>query len=213
MSKQISEIQAKLNKIKSLEKAPITGVVTEVFVTEGGYTMSGQSAFTIIDHQNLEIVAGVDEYSSKDIKIGQEVIITGDALADNTKLQGKVTAVAPVALQVQSASGVETLIEVTIEPTEGKDILKAGLTVDCDIITHEKNNIPIAEYNVFLDDKDRKQYVMLIDENMTIRQQYVELGVYSDMIVEIVDGLKQGDMVVVDPPPSLKDGDIVKVVD
>ena len=36
---------------------------------------------------------------------------------------------------------------------------------------------------------------MLIDENMTIRQQYVELGVYSDMIVEIVDGLKQGDMV------------------
>ena len=62
-------------------------------------------------------------------------------------------------MQVQSASGVETLM-VTIEPTEGKDILKAGLIVDCDIITHEKNNIPIAEYNVFLDDKDRKQYVI-----------------------------------------------------
>ncbi len=214
MSKQISEIQTKLNKIKNLEKSPLTGVVTEVFITEGGYTMSGQSAFTIIDHKNLEIVAGVDEYSSKDIKPGLEVVITGDALGDKTKLSGTVTAVAPVALQVQSASGVETLIEVTIEPTEGRDILKAGLTVDCDIITHEKNNIPVAEYNILLDDKDRRQYVMLIDqEDMTIKQQYVELGVYSDMIVEIVNGLKAGDMVVVDPQPSLKDGDKVKVVD
>ena len=176
--------------------------------------MTGQPAFTIIDSENVEISATVDEYNSKDILPGQKVRITGDALGDNVELDGEVVSVAPVATRLQSSSGVQTVIEVIIRPTEGFDILKPGLNVDCDIITNEKSGIPVAEFNIFLDDKDGKQYVMVIDqENMTVRQQYVNLGIYSDMLVEIVDGLKPGDMVVVDPQPSLKDGDRVKVVD
>lgn len=214
MSKQIAEIQNKLNKIANLEKASLTGFVTEIFLTEGGYTMSGQSAFTIIDGENLQITATVDEYNSKEIAPGQKVNITGDALGEDTELLGEVVSVAPIATQFQTSSGIETVIEVTIEPKDGNDILRPGLNVDCDIITQEKTGIPVAEFNIFLDDKDRKQYVMLInEEDMTVRQQYVTLGVYSDMTVEIVDGLKPGDMVVVDPQPSLKAGDRVKVVE
>jgi len=214
LSRQIADIEKRLNKVKSLEKAPITGYVTEIYLTEGGYTVTGQPAFTIIDSENVEISATVDEYNSKDILPGQKVRITGDALGDNVELDGEVVSVAPVATRLQSSSGVQTVIEVIIRPTEGFDILKPGLNVDCDIITNEKSGIPVAEFNIFLDDKDGKQYVMVIDqENMTVRQQYVNLGIYSDMLVEIVDGLKPGDMVVVDPQPSLKDGDRVKVVD
>lgn len=214
MSKQIAEIENKLAKIKNHEKAPISGFVTEVFLIEGGYTVTGQPAFTIIDGQNVEISATVDEYNSKEISPGQEVKITGDALGEYVELSGEVISVAPVASRIQSTSGMETVIEVTIEPKEGFDILKPGLNVDCDIITQEKNDIPVAEFNIFLDDKDRKQYVMLINEDdMTVKQQYVTLGIYSDMLVEIVDGLKPGDMVVLDPQPSLKDGDRVKVVE
>jgi len=213
LSKQIAEIEAKLKKIKSLEKAPISGYVTEIYLIEGGYTINGQAAFTIIDGENLEISATVDEYNSKEISPGQMVKITGDALGDSVVLEGEVVSVAPVASRIQSASGSETVIEVIIEPKEGLDILKPGLNVDCDIITHEKSGIPVAEFNIFLDDKDRNQYVMVINkEDMTVSQRYVTLGIYSDMLVEIVDGLKPGDMVVVDPQPSLKDGDKVKVV-
>lgn len=214
MSKQIAEIENKLNKIKNLEKAPITGYVTEIFLLDGGYTVTGQPAFTIIDGQNLEISATVDEYNSKEISPGQEVRITGDALGESVELEGEVVSVAPVATRIQTSSGIETVIEVIIEPREGLDILKPGLNVDCDIITNERSGIPVAEFNIFLEDKDRKQYVMVINkENMTVSQRYVTLGIYSDMQVEIVDGLKPGDMVVVDPQPSLKDGDRVKVVE
>lgn len=213
MSKQIAEIENKLSKIRNLERAPITGYVTEIYLTEGGYTVTGQPAFTIIDGQNLEISATVDEYDSKEIKPGQKVKITGDALGDDTVLSGEVVSVAPVATKVTSTSGMDTVIEVLIKPNEGLDILKPGLNVDCDIVTQEKSNIPVAEFNIFLEEKD-KQYVMLInEENMTVRQQYVTLGIYSDMMVEIVDGLKEGDLVVVDPQPSLKTGDKVKVVE
>ncbi|AGC69708.1 efflux transporter, RND family, MFP subunit [Thermoclostridium stercorarium subsp. stercorarium DSM 8532] len=214
LSRQIAEIERKLSKIKSLEKSPITGYVTEIYLTEGGYTVTGQPAFTIIDSQNLEISATVDEYNSKDILPGQKVRITGDALGENVELAGEVISVAPVATKVQSTSGTQTVIEVIIEPKEGFDVLKPGLNVDCEIITHEKSGIPVAEFNIFLEDKDKNQYVMLIDkDNMTVHQKYVTLGIYSDMLVEIMDGLEPGDMVVVDPQPSLKDGDRVKVVE
>ena len=86
--------------------------------------------------------------------------------------------------------------------------------MDCDIVTNEKDGIPVAEFNIFPLDKDKKQYVMLINkEDMTVSKRYVTLGIYSDMLVEIVDGLSPGDMVVVDPQLSLKDGDRVRVVE
>jgi len=214
MSKQIAEIEKKLSKIKNLEKAPITGYVTEIYLTEGGYTVTGQPVFTIVDGQNLEISATVDEYNSREISPGQKVRITGDALGENVELSGEVISVAPVATRLQSGSSINTVIEIIIAPKEGFDILKPGLNVDCDIITDEKSGIPVAEFNIFLDDKDRNQYVMVInEEDMTVSQRYVTLGIYSDMLVEIVDGLKPGDMVVVDPQPSLKNGDRVKVVE
>jgi multidrug efflux pump subunit AcrA (membrane-fusion protein) len=65
-----------------------------------------------------------------------------------------------------------------------------------------------------MEDKDRKQYVMLIDqESMTVKRQYVSLGAYSYMTVEVIDGLKEGDMVVIDPQPSLEEGAKIRIVE
>lgn len=214
LSSQIKEIEKSLSKIRNLEKSPISGYVTEVNVIEGGYTMSGQPAFTIIDVEHLQIIATVNEYNTKGLAVGQAVEITGEALGDDLKLTGEITAVAPIATKTQGTNGMMTVVEVTITPKEGKEFLKPGLNVDCDIVTQEKNGVVLAEFNIFMDDKDRKQYVMLIDqETMTVKKQYVTLGIYSDMTVEVLDGLKAGDMVVIDPQPSLKDGDKIKVVE
>ncbi len=214
LSSQIKEIEKNLAKVRNLEKSPISGFVTEVNVIEGGYTMSGQPAFTIIDAEHLQITATVNEYNTKDLAVGQTVNITGEALGDDHNLTGEITAVAPIATRIQGSNGMVTVVEVTITPKEGKELLKPGLNVDCDIITQNKNGVVLAEFNIFMDDKDRKQYVMLIDqETMTVKKQYVTLGIYSDMTVEVVDGLKAGDMVVIDPQPSLKDGDKIKVVE
>ena len=61
----------------------------------------------------------------------------------------------------------------------------------------EKENIIVSEFNVF-GRQNRNQYAMVVDENNDVRKQYVTLGIYSDMLVEIIDGLKEGDKVVID---------------
>jgi len=211
LNSQIADIEKKLKKIESLEKSPISGYVTDIFITEGGYTINGQAAFTIIDVNDLKISATVNEYNTKDLSIGQKVKITGDALGDGTEIAGEIISVAPVAKSVQSTSGIETVVEITIKPLDGKGILKPGLNVECDIVTQEKKDVIVTEYNIYMEDKDRRQYVMLIDpESMTVKKQYVTLGIYSDMTVEVLDGLKEGDMVVIDPQPSLDEGEKIR---
>ena len=122
--------------------------------------------------------------------------------------------VAPIAKSIQSSSGIETVVEVIIKPMDGKGILKPGINVECDIVTSEKKNVIVTELNIYLEDKDRKQYVMLIDqESMTVKRQYVSLGAYSYMTVEVIDGLKEGDMVVIDPQPSLEEGAKIRIVE
>ena len=111
LSSQIKGIEKELDKIRSLEKAPISGIVTEVNVMKGGYTMSGQPAFTIIDTENLQISATVNEYNTRDLAIGQTVKITGEALGDDRELFGEITAVAPIATKVQGAVGLKRLLK------------------------------------------------------------------------------------------------------
>lgn len=213
LSAQILSIEKQISKIENLQKAPIEGFVTQVNVIEGGYTISGQPAFTIIDAGDLQITATVREYNSKQLAVGQPVEITGEALGDGTVISGVITAVAPVATQVQSANGYETVIEVTIAPEDENHLLKPGLNVDCEIITEEKKDVVVADFSIFMDE-NRTQYVMVVDkEKMTVRKQYVTLGTYSDMFVEVVDGLNAGDVVVIDPQASLEDGDKIRITE
>ena len=58
-------------------------------------------------------------------------MITGEAFGDNTEFSGKIISVAPVATVVPGASGQGTVVEVSIEPLDGKDLLKPGLNIDC----------------------------------------------------------------------------------
>ena len=37
-------------------------------------------------------------------------------------------------------------------------------------------------------------------------QNQVKLGIYSDMMVEVLEGLKEGDVVVMEPQPVYRDG-------
>ena len=55
--------------------------------------------------------------------------------------------------------------------------------------------------------------LLLIPDNNTMIQKQVKLGINSDMNVEILEGLKEGDLVVLEPQPMYKDGTKAKILD
>jgi len=209
---QISDLEKKINDINDLCKAAIDGVVTSVNIQEGAYTSSMQPAYRIINPDKLRIRAQVSEYDIKNVVVGQKVRVTGDAIDKNTEITGTVQTISPVATTAMTSAGSETVVEVIIGVDDTRGILKPGLNVTCEIVTVDKSGVVLVPMEAIKPDKDDNLMVFVIDtETNRIEQRRIEAGINSDMNVEVVDGLEEGDLVVIDPQPSYSDGMKVKV--
>jgi HlyD family secretion protein len=212
MDIQISDLEKKINTIKNDCASPIDGVVTGLGVQEGAFISSMQPAYIIINPDKLQIRARVKEFDIKGVAAGQQVRITGDAIDKSREIDGAVKSISPVAVANMTSNGNETVVEVLITVNGAGDILKPGLNVTCEISTVNKKDVLLAPMEAITPDKDDNNMVFVVDEkNMTMAQRKVTVGLNSDMSVEILEGLKEGDLVIIDPQPSYKDGSRVKL--
>ena len=71
----------------------------------------------------------------------------------------------------------------------------------------------MAPLNIVKEDKDGNMFVYVInDQNIAVEKQ-IKFGLVSDMIGEVLEGLNEGDLVILDPQPTHKDGIKVKILD
>lgn len=209
---QISDLEKKIEDINGLCRAAIDGVAAYVGVQEGAFTSSMQPAYRIINPDKLRIRAKVNEYDIKSVSAGQKVRVTGDAIDKRTEISGVVESVSPVATTTMTANGNETVVEVIIGVDDTKGILKPGLNVTCEIATVDKSGVLLAPMEAIKPDRDDNLIVFVIDtESNRIEQRRIEAGINSDMSVEILEGLEEGELVVIDPQPSYSDGMRVRI--
>jgi HlyD family secretion protein len=210
----ISDLEKKIEKLNKSVICPIDGVIVEANVQEGSFTNSTMPAFKISNTDVLRVKAKVGEYNMKDVKVGQKVIITGEGIDKDAEVTGKVESISPIAKTNATAGGEEVVVEVIITIEKTDVILKPGLSVTCDIFTNEKENVVVAPLNIVDEDKDGNKFVYVIDQQKNImNRKPVKFGIVSDMIAEVLEGLNEGDMVVLDPQPTHKDGAKVKVLE
>lgn len=208
----IKNLEEKISKIENLTRAPIDGVISELNVTEGAIVSNMQAAFKIINPDKLRILARVSEFNVKFVAEGQRAAIKGDSISKDEEIMGRVVSISPTAVRRMAGNGEETSIEVVISMEGTSKSLKPGFNVTCDIFTAEKDNILVAELGMFEEDKDGNKYAYVVDpENYVMHKKQVELGINSDLHVEVLEGLNEGDIVVIDPQPSFRDGQRVKI--
>ncbi len=209
---QISDLEKKIKDIDEMCSASMDGIVTSVSVQEGAFTSSMQSAYRIIDPNKLQIRAKVNEYDVKNVAVGQKVRVTGDAIDKNIEIAGSIKSISPVAVTSMTPNGNETVVEVLISVDGAGDVLKPGLNVTCEIAVIDKNGIILAPMEAITPDKDDNMMVFVVEEGANvIKQRNVTVGINSDMNVEILEGLTEGEIVVLDPQPSYSDGMRVKM--
>ncbi len=211
---QISDLEKKIRTIQEECSSPINGVVAGLGVKEGSYTSSMQAAYKIINPDKLQIRAKVKEYDIKNIKEGQQVRITGEAIDKDKVVAGSVKSISPVAVTNMTSSGNETVVEVLVEVNDEGDILKPGYNVTCEISAVDKKDVLLAPMEAITPDKDDNNMVFIVNkQTMTMSQKHVKIGINSDMSVEILEGLQEGDLVVLDPQPAYRDGARVRISD
>lgn len=181
----LEQIRLKLQQARIV--APFDGVVTAVNAKVG--QVASGTAISLADLDHLDIVVNMAEVDVNKIKVGQPAEITLDAVADLT-LQGAVAQIAPAGVQT---SGVVNY-PVTVAITDTAEAVKTGMTANVNIIVAERKDV-LTVPNRAIRTINRQKVVTVLFEGQQI-QVPVQIGLSGDSMTEVVSGLKEGDVVV-----------------
>ncbi len=189
--------QAVAEAQKKLDEATITvlfvGVVADVYVRAGDTVSSTTTILHLIDLTTMQLNVELDEIDIPDISLGQKAVIELDALP-TLNLEGRVTSIHPVPTV---ESGV-VLYEVEIDFAVPRDSgLRVGMSAEADIIISERSDVLLVPERAIEQDSQGNPivYVMVGEE---IEERSVVVGITDGFQTEIVSGLEEGEVVVVE---------------
>jgi HlyD family secretion protein len=200
--------------LKNLEKqdvkSNIDGVVLEKLVENNSPSAPSTPAFVIGNINNLELEADILEDDISKVKIGNEVEISGKPIG-NEVIKAEVVKIAPSAINITSSLGVnQKRVPVTIKITDKESLMKPGYSLDVKIVTDVKSNIiKVPDTAVFDFQGVSKVFVV---QNGTVVLRTVKKGIESDNFIELLDGVKDGDIIMVKPDNNIKEGAKIKPV-
>jgi len=181
--------------------APITGVVSERNVQIGQIISSpmnnvggGTRLLTLSDLAHIFVLASVDESDIGKVEVGQPVDITADAFPGE-QFTGEVVRIATKGETVNNVVTFEVKIEVL---GENKSKLKPEMTANVDIIAAERGDTLILPSEA-VQPKGFQSVVQVAGPVGTASEELrpVRTGIDNGFEVEILEGLKEGDMVTI----------------
>jgi multidrug efflux pump subunit AcrA (membrane-fusion protein) len=195
--------QDELNLQEAEVVAPFDSTVTAINVSVGqsdgtaavnvtpgqASAVSGSGAIQVANLNDLQIVVNMAETDIVNVKVGQPVEITLDAVPD-LALNGKVSQIVPAGT---ISSGVVSYA-VTISLINPPSSVKTGMTADLNVIVQQHSNVLMVP-NRAVHTSGRTKTVTVLYEGQQI-QVPVQTGLSNDTMTEITSGLRQGDVVV-----------------
>jgi HlyD family secretion protein len=167
--------------------------VGQIIASATGNVSGGTSLLTISDLSHIFILAKVDESDIGQVKLGQETQITADSFP-GVKFKGKVVRIATEGVNTSNVVTFEVKIEVT---SENKKMLKPLMTTNVEILSLLKEGALLAPSGA-VTRKNGKSFVKIAaPEGKTPEEREVTVGTDSGMQVEILDGVKEGENLVV----------------
>ena len=184
--------------------APFNGIITNLNVKKGDSISSQAVVANLITKEKI-IQAPFNEIDIVKIKLGQKAKITFDALREQV-FSGKVVEIDSVGTESQGV--VSYNVKVALE--EDNENIKPSMSANVEIIIAEKENLLIVP-NSAIKTINGKSYVQLVSEKnlnpLTIKKGvilktppkrvFIIPGLKNDLYTEILDGLKEGDYIVV----------------
>lgn len=208
---QIEHLQTQKEQYVQNTKSPISGTVLKMGAEKGTVVNPGVPIIEIGDLSKIYIKAEINELDSIDIKEGQKVKITNDAL-EQISYEGVVYKISPIATVKQGSMGVESVVQVEIDLNEVETILKPGYSVEAEIITKHQEKATVIPILALIKDKDGTPIVYVMKEDYSVEKREVKVGTYADLYVE-VEGVIPGEKIIINPNTQVKEGGYVKPIE
>ncbi len=202
---QLKGVQVQLDE--TIIRAPLSGIVTQKYADPGAFVTPTTSASTsasatsssiVAVARGLEVLAQVPEADIGRIKQGQQVEIVADAYPDQV-FKGNVRLIAPEAVVEQGV----TSFQVRVALDTGTDKLRSGLNVDLTFLGDRVNNALVLPTVSIVTEKGRTG-VLVPDANNKPQFREVTVGAQIQDQTQILEGVKEGDRIFVNPPKDYK---------
>jgi HlyD family secretion protein len=180
--------------------SPMDGLVLSRDVEVGDAVSSilvlGSQATLVMsmgDVSEVYVLGKVDEADIGKVYMGQRARIVVESFKDKS-FEGKVTKISPLGVEKDNVTTFE--VRVSIRNPGGE--LKTNMTANAEIILEEKKGVLIVPESAVLYDKERKASLEVPDPKGEggKRKVAVKLGISNGVKTELVEGLKEGDTVV-----------------
>jgi cobalt-zinc-cadmium efflux system membrane fusion protein len=173
--------------------SPISGRVTARSAAPGLFVQAGNppAPFTVADISTMWMLGNVAEIDSAAVKDGQEVKVTVMADPDHV-FEGKITTV---------AASVDPTLHTLLVRSEVQDpahALRPGMFAHFVIITGNPVTATAVPAACVVREGDGTMTVWVTTDRHTFTQRVVRIGLQHDGYDQILDGLKQGELVVTD---------------
>ena len=195
--------QAKLNLSYTRIKTPIAGVVGDRLIKPGDRIQPTDKLYTVINTSEMIAVVYAPEKQLGNVVKNQRAYITSDHLAGE-QYEGWIKRVSPV---VDPQSGT---FKITIGVKNKNNILKAGMFVNTHIITatHE-NAVLIPKTAIVYENEQLSVYVV---RNSIANKVALKVGFQDGEKIESLEGIEEGDQIIVVGQAGLKDKTKVRIV-
>lgn len=175
--------------------APLSGTITTVKARVGEYASASVSLIGIISDTSFEIEAKVPEADIAKIHIGDRAKVTLDAYGNDALFEARVATIDPAETIIDNVP----TYKVTLYFTEDGERIKSGMTANIDIATARKDGVIAIPQRAIIN-KNGNKFVTIMNPDTTTTEVSVTTGLRgSDGTSEIVEGLREGDVIVTAP--------------
>ena len=197
--------QANINVGDTKVKAPINGFINKKYIEPGSILtgMPSTSLFDIVNVSKLKLKVTVNESQVASLKLGNPISVSSSVFPDKT-FTGKITFIA-----AKADESLNFPVEIEIANTTEKS-LKAGMYGTANFGSKQKQQLKVVPRNAFVGSVSSNE-IFVVEKGIAKLKKVTAGRILGDQ-VEIVDGLSDGDTVIITGQINLQDGNAVEVI-
>ena len=185
-------------------RAPRDGIIGYRNAEVGAIVSAGTKVLSLVDNSHINVDCTLSESDAAILEPGMDVNVTIDAMGQD--YVGRIVYVSP-AMDDSSKT-----YQVRIELDESKDAIKAGLFAHTAVdILQRRDTLFVPKAAVL--SKNGRQTLFVLRDDGTVEEREVKIGLMNDEDEEILDGLEDGDMVILSNQDKLQTGTKVDVAE
>ena len=184
-------------------RSPITGFVTARNFDKGDMFSMSAPLFTVQQVIPVKLLVGISENEYTKVKKGDTVSLTVDALPGRT-FTGKVNRLYPTINAATHTFNAEVVVQ------NSDRALRPGMFARVKVVFGTNHRVVLPDQCIVKQEGTGQKFVYLLNNDETVSYVPVTLGRHIGAEYEVIDGVLEGDTVVLKGQATLKDG--VKVI-